>query len=544
MPTLAEYTTQVQELINDLSSIDFTQAEFTSRINQARQRVALDTHCVRRFLTGGNLIPNTESYPLKGGVCGVNVLSGGSNYIAPIVVFSGGGGSGAAATVTVAKGAIADVTMTSWGENYSSTPDVMIVDAAQIATNWQIRNAISTSTLLPANAILTVIAAISSAPDDPVNIQWNSGAPTVFGDALSLTIQTSLAISQSQTAALYRQAVRTVQPSPGTFVTIQQLRLAMSSLPWGVMYAFLEALSANPADPASNVYFGGGVTSPGDAIGDFLQKTPPLGLGFTYSQVLDLYTSAATFAASPAKITNRQLRQALADPSYAMSFSATMAIPALPTDPVNIQWNSGAGTTVGDALYNVLATLTYPGSKSAGSLYSFAATFAAAAPGSGAVVQAVSTANVLDVYAISVIWGSQRPLLNWLPFGGFQAYCRASTQQTSSPPSVWTQHWEGNRLYFYGIPTDSWGIEIDAICNSTPLTTLTQQDLEIGVPYDDAVQYYAAYLCMIKLQQYQHADFFQKQFEMRMKRLQATSKAPRVFSHYVNMDSRMRRVLY
>jgi len=295
MTLLSDYSLQVQELIHDLAGIDFSQSELTSRINQARQVVALNTHCVRQFFTGLNMITNQETYPIKGGIGGCQLLTAGANYTSPIVSFSGGGGTGAAASATLGTGgSIALITMTNWGSGYTSAPSVSITGGA----------------------------------------------------------------------------------------------------------------------------------------------------------------------------------------------------------------------------------------------------------GAGATASAICLANVLDIYTVSVLWGQQRPMLEWLPFSKFQAYCRLNTRTTTSPPSIWTEYWEQNVFYLFGIPTQNWIFELDTICNSTPLVNTTDLDTQILQPYDDAVQYYAAYLCMIKLQQFGHAQFFKGEFEERMRRLQATSKSPRVYNHYLNMDARMRRLFY
>lgn len=127
--TLATYLSQVRALIHDNNSADFTDAQLTTFINNARNRVALDTHCVRLFLTGFNLIANQEQYPLTGFVGGVTVSSGGSGYSAASISFAGGGGVGATATATLSNGSIASVNMTGWGNSYTSQPSVNVSGA-------------------------------------------------------------------------------------------------------------------------------------------------------------------------------------------------------------------------------------------------------------------------------------------------------------------------------------------------------------------------------------------------------------------------------
>ena len=63
------------------------------------------------------------------GVAYVTVTGAGSNYVNPIAVFVGGGGTGASGTVELSGGTVVGVAMNSFGQGYTSTPTVMIVDA-------------------------------------------------------------------------------------------------------------------------------------------------------------------------------------------------------------------------------------------------------------------------------------------------------------------------------------------------------------------------------------------------------------------------------
>jgi hypothetical protein len=127
---LQDYLNQVRLLINDTNQANFSDYTLISCINQARTRVAMDTHCVRGFLsvTGDsalNTIADQENYSYDGTVGGITVSAGGSGYTsAPTVTFTGGGGTGAAATATLTDDAVTAVNMTSWGQNYSSAPTI------------------------------------------------------------------------------------------------------------------------------------------------------------------------------------------------------------------------------------------------------------------------------------------------------------------------------------------------------------------------------------------------------------------------------------
>lgn len=122
---LQDYLNQVRLLINDTNTANFTDATLTLFINQARTRVAQDTHCVRGFLsvTGGsalNTIGSRENYNYDGSVGGITVTAGGTGYSATPTVTISGDGTGATATATVISGVITAINMTSWGSGYSA----------------------------------------------------------------------------------------------------------------------------------------------------------------------------------------------------------------------------------------------------------------------------------------------------------------------------------------------------------------------------------------------------------------------------------------
>ena len=88
MPQLSDYTTAVQELVHDSASIDFSPAELTGFVNNARNRAALDFHCVRNLFLNCSLIAGQESYPIQSGIYGLFLVLGGSGYISPTIAIS------------------------------------------------------------------------------------------------------------------------------------------------------------------------------------------------------------------------------------------------------------------------------------------------------------------------------------------------------------------------------------------------------------------------------------------------------------------------
>ena len=300
MTTLQQYITNVQYLVHDSSSANFTQSQLTNFINQARMRVALDTHCVRKFITGLNTIAQQETYLYNGTIGGINIINGGSNYTAPTVTLTGGGESSqtAAATAVVTNGVITAINMTNWGDgNYTSAPTVSITDAT----------------------------------------------------------------------------------------------------------------------------------------------------------------------------------------------------------------------------------------------------------GSGASATAIYLSNILDILSITTLWGDLRVMLGWLPFTQFQAWLRAYTFVFSQPDGVWTSFMAANKVYTYPIADQAYYMEWDVITTPTPLVNLTDNDVQITPPWDDAVQLFAAHLCLASLQNYTMADYWYDgkgggKYDLRVKQLPATVYSRRIFNPYQTGIARIRRM--
>lgn len=64
MPLLSTYTTDVRRLLHDANATFWSDAELTSHINTARNKVALDTGCLRSLETV-TLTASQETYPVN-----------------------------------------------------------------------------------------------------------------------------------------------------------------------------------------------------------------------------------------------------------------------------------------------------------------------------------------------------------------------------------------------------------------------------------------------------------------------------------------------
>jgi hypothetical protein len=299
MAQLSDYTLQVQELVHDTAAIDFSQTELTNFINAARNHVALDFHNVRYLFQNASLPRGVEQLPMFGGVCGLTIVSGGANYVTPVISIAAPGGSGttAAATAVLAGGVITQVNMTSYGSGYALT-------------------------------------------------------------------------------------------------------------------------TANPTGPVVTV------------------------------------------------------------------------------------------TDVGG--------------------------------GAGANLTAMVENNIFDINSITVLWGLQRYQMGWLAFSPFQAFCRANPTLRRQP-AVWSTHTEQNIFFVYPIPDQAYLCDIDAIGLPYPLVNTSDVDSQIIPPANDCVQYYAAHLALLKLQNFEQANFYEQKYDKRVKEIIATRIDRRIPNIYRNMWRRINR---
>jgi hypothetical protein len=128
--TLQTYISQVQRLVHDASNSAWSQSELTDYINEAREDIALDMHCVRLFVTGVQLLPGQEVYNLINFVPGAVIINGGANYSPTTSLTFSAPAFGATATgfPTVVNGSITAVTMTQWGSGYGTLPSITVTD--------------------------------------------------------------------------------------------------------------------------------------------------------------------------------------------------------------------------------------------------------------------------------------------------------------------------------------------------------------------------------------------------------------------------------
>jgi hypothetical protein len=145
-------------------------------------------------------------------------------------------------------------------------------------------------------------------------------------------------------------------------------------------------------------------------------------------------------------------------------------------------------------------------------------TIADSGGGVGATAQATMFNNVFNVLSISYIWGNQRYMLRYRGFGLFQAYMR-SQLFFNQRGLIWTIQEQMGLVLIQPPPDQPYISEWDVLCLPMPLINPGDTDTQVVPPYSDAVQYYAAYLCLMKLQNFEQAEFMLKLYSARVPRI-------------------------
>lgn len=145
-------------------------------------------------------------------------------------------------------------------------------------------------------------------------------------------------------------------------------------------------------------------------------------------------------------------------------------------------------------------------------------TIADAGGGTGATATAIAFNNVFNVISISYIWGNQRYTLKYRGFTLFQAYMR-SLLTFNQRGATWTIHEQSGTVLIQPPPDQPYVTEWDVLALPQPLVNPTDTDNDIFDPWADPVQYWAAMLCLNKLQNFDQADHYFKLYSVRVPKI-------------------------
>lgn len=226
--------------------------------------------------------------------------------------------------------------------------------------------------------------------------------------------------------------------------------------------------------------------------------------------------------------------------TYASTPTVTFSPPSSGVTATGTAIMSGTGssqTVVGVAMTNW------------GSGYTTAGTAPTVTFSVGAPVTATGTPvvlnNVIDIYTISRMYPpgllNTRAMMMWAPFSTFNAYLRYNTSN-SGGLAVWTAISDQNIFYLYPANVDqNYVLEIDAYTWPNPLVNTTDLDTQIPLTCQELVQYQAAYKALLKAQNFDQADYYDKKYQARATQKNLSRTAPRRPNIYQNTWRRVQR---
>jgi len=151
-----------------------------------------------------------------------------------------------------------------------------------------------------------------------------------------------------------------------------------------------------------------------------------------------------------------------------------------------------------------------------------AVTIADSGGGTGASATAVMFNNVFNVISISYIWGNQRYMLKFRGWTLFQAYMRSLLTFTQRA-LIWSIHEQTGTVFIQPPPDQPYVSEWDVLALPLPLGQsvlgTAEPDTQIVPPWSDAVQYYAAMLCLNKLQNFEQAEYYLRLYSARVPKI-------------------------
>ena len=140
--------------------------------------------------------------------------------------------------------------------------------------------------------------------------------------------------------------------------------------------------------------------------------------------------------------------------------------------------------------------------------------------------------QVIDIVNITVIWGQTRYQLGYMPFTMLSAVFRAWVNYQRIPCAF--SIYNANTFFIAYIPDIDYQAEFDTAILPLPLANDNTVET-IPTPYDEAVQFFAASLARLKLQQYTEYQAYQKIYLEKTARLGAMPprRIPYVFENEV-----------
>jgi hypothetical protein len=112
------------------------------------------------------------------------------------------------------------------------------------------------------------------------------------------------------------------------------------------------------------------------------------------------------------------------------------------------------------------------------------------------VQQTSGVKSIFQVVSVAISQGTTKPMMRYMDWSSFQAFCRINQNTIQNYPAIWSQYQPGDNgsLYLFPIPSGNYQMDWDCLCLPLDLVDDTTPEA-IPYPFTEAVPYYAAYLC-------------------------------------------------
>lgn len=162
------------------------------------------------------------------------------------------------------------------------------------------------------------------------------------------------------------------------------------------------------------------------------------------------------------------------------------------------------------------------------------------------IAQVQSRPGVREIHAVQTLSialggpgsgpGTWNPAWNQVDFSDFQARFRIWNRGfvgTIAWPGYWAQYGHGTAgsIYLWPIPSMAQRMELDCFCMPFPLETDDDPEA-LPMPWQDAVQYFAAFKCMLQQQRLQEAKAYLELFKSDMPEFASAVKPRMIVAPY------------
>ena len=141
--------------------------------------------------------------------------------------------------------------------------------------------------------------------------------------------------------------------------------------------------------------------------------------------------------------------------------------------------------------------------------------------------------QVYMIKSVSIIYANYRYSLPCYSFSTYQAMIRQYPFQYQWVPTFCAQFGQGTNgsFFLYPLPSQAYQIEWDCFC--LPLDLTTDQDVEaLPQPWTEGVPYFAAYLAMLEMQNWNSARGYLELFDQFVHRYSTYARPGRVTNPY------------